>query len=324
MTKTAGSTADADFFKAKATIELASEDDTQLVALSFGMSIFSNTILSAQGEGLLAIYDRFLELCPRERLTHYSTENMTRHKKVTKATFNMLPIWLQPNAPPRDFICIELKSGGSFDDAPRNNFYVFGTEPKYRNFTGDVAEVISMSIDADEARQDSSKLLDLFVDACSSIKFRSGLAGFSVNCSRYEREEAQTHAWRTGMRFRAFDICRVIDDAIAVGKDGIKGIGWLTALDTQTVESVGGIPKVRKTLASEVEIIKVPNGIILKAGPEPLLGDRNRRELLPTYKQIYGLILPFVSRAAKRSPSFNIETDYVARTEQWFNRLSDD
>jgi hypothetical protein len=322
MTRTTDLKADADFCRAKEKIELISDDHTQLVALSFGMSIFSNTSLSTQGKELLTIYDRFLELCPSELLTHYSTENMTRHKKITKTTVSMLPTWLKPDAPIRDFICIELKSGNSFDDAPRNNFYVFGVESKYKNFTGEDANVISMSFDSSQFRQAPSRYLELFVDACSLIKFRSGLAGFHVNCSRYESEEAETQAWRAGMRFRALDIPRVTDDAIAVGTDGIKGIGWLTALDADIVESVGGVLRLKKMLGSEVEIIEVPNGIILKIGAEPTLGDRNRSDLLPTYKLIYNLLSPFISRAASRSPSFDIADDYVARTEQWFNRLS--
>lgn len=304
---------------AQATIELV--DDVRLVALGYTMSVYTNRLLSQQAKGVLAAYDRYLRLDQRELPPYYATENMSRHKKASKATFDMLPTWLQPGAPPREFIALDLQATESPNDAPRDSFHVYGTEPAYPEHSEDDARIVAMSLDP--ATCDAATLLDVFIETCSAIDFGSALAGFGMNTSRYEEEAAQTHAWAMGMRYRTLDIPRMVDDAIAVGKDGIKGVGWLTALGPVILDELGGKAKLRKAVPGDVELIDLPNGIVLKAGAAPVLGDRNRRESVAPYKAIYTLLAPWIDRAAKRSPSFNLETDYVERTEAWFNRLAD-
>ncbi|GGY36852.1 type VI immunity family protein [Pseudoduganella albidiflava] len=308
-----------DITGAQAIIELA--EDVRLVALGYTMSVYTNKLLSQQPKGVLSAYDRYLRLYQRDLPPYYATENMNRHKKASKATFDMLATWLQPGAPPREFISLDLQATESPNDAPRDSFHVYGTEPAYPDHSDDDARVVAMSLDP--AVCDAATLLEVFVETCSAIEFRSALAGFGMNTSRYEEEEAQTHAWAMGMRFRALDIPRMVDDALAVGSDGVKGVGWLTALGPEILDQLGGKAALRKALPAEVALIDLPNGIVLKAGEAPILGDRNRREPLAHYQKIYGLLAPWIDRAAKRSPSFNLETDYVDRTEAWFHRLAD-
>ena len=124
------------------------------------------------------------------------------------------------------------------------------------------------------------------------------------------------------MRHQGVDIGRIMDDSLAVGTDALKGVGWLTALDKEFTSRVGGVPKLRKALPRAVEIIDLPRGTVLQAGPRPETGDLNEGDKLPLYGAIFRLIAPFVEIAAARSPSFNLATDYVERTEGWFMRLN--
>ncbi|GMU62931.1 MAG: hypothetical protein AMXMBFR34_46940 [Myxococcaceae bacterium] len=125
------------------------------------------------------------------------------------------------------------------------------------------------------------------------------------------------------MRNRGVDISRSADDSIAVGQDAIKSIGWLTALAHDLVASMGGAQGLRRLLPSEVDVIDVPAGVVVQAGSMPSLGNVANGDSLPLQRSIYKLFAPIIETTAKRSPSFNLSTDYVERTEQWFTRLAD-
>ena len=69
--------------------------------------------------------------------------------------------------------------------------------------------------------------------------------------------------------------------------------------------------------------VKMAGGTLIQAGSAPAIGDINKGDRLPLYQMVFKLLAPFVEIAAKRSPSLNLATDYVERTERWFMRLAD-
>lgn len=272
-------------------------------------------------KGVLEIYERVLDLAPKDAFKFYATETMRRHKPVVESTLAMLPTWLKADAPPREFICLQLKDGAEYRDAARIKFDVLGYEPKSKLFGKGPANVLSVGLSTAEDAETATTLRALFVEVCRALPIQSGLAGFSLECSKYDQETSQTHAVATGMRHQALDICRITDDSLAVANDGIKGVGWLTAIGSELVAQIGGARQIKKSVHRDVEITEAADGLILQAGAAPVLGDVNKGGSLAAYRSVYRLIAPYVRRAAERSPSFNLATDYVARTEHWFTRL---
>lgn len=304
--------------------ELVSEEGVQLVSLVLGFTVYTRAALSSCPEAVLKVYESFFERCPQSTLRFYATESMRRHKPVTKNTFGMLPTWLKPGAPPREFICLQIKDGVQYQDAPHHKFELFGEEPTSKYFTPGETNLVSMAFPPGADAASALQFRDLFVRACSVMPLQSGHAGFSFECSRYDEKTSQTHAWAASMRAPGVDICRIPVDRGAVGADALKGVNWLTAVGTDLVQQVGGLSKLRKGLSSEIEIIELPGGVIIQAGKLPLLGDVNRGEKLPLYREVYKLVAPLIEKAGRRSLSFNLATDYVEKTEQWFTRLSHD
>lgn len=302
--------------------DLYADDGVRLVSLVLGLTIYTNVNLSNQAKAILSAYDRFLEWCPRESLKFYATETMRQHKPIKKSTLSMLPTWLKAGAPEREFIRLQLKDGSQYQDAARYKFDVLGIEPKSKQFKLRHANLLSLAFPPDPNA--ASSIRDRFVELCTLLQFQSGYAGFSFECSKYEAEASHSHAWGLSMRHPGIDINRNVDDAIAVGQDGMKGVGWLTALNKSYLAQLGGLSRLRQELPREVEFIDLPYGAILQAGPAPSVGDLNKGDTLPLQRSIFKLVAPLVNVAARRSPSFNLATDYVERTEAWFMRLGND
>lgn len=299
-------------------LELAS-DDIQAVALGLGLSVFTEQPWRANANAALRAYDGCLALCGQDRLGFYATETMNKHRKTTTATFSMLATWLKVDAPPRERISLELKGGEAAQDAAATMFNIFGIEPQSEHYDPHDAASITMSFEPDAAPTVVEKL---FIEVCSSTALVSGYAGYRMNCSWYDAEESQTHAWRMGMRHLGADIPLLPEDAIATGHDGVKCVGWLTAIGAGIADELGGPAALRKALPPGAELIDLPNGVILKAGAEPSIGDRNRGDTYRVERAIHRLLGPAIERFIARAAPFDLESDEVERTDQWLRRFA--
>ena len=311
-------------FAMPAGLELV-ENSERLVSLTFGLSLYTDVLLSTVPDAVLACYEKFLSLCPADQLKFYGTENMSRHKPVDKRVLNMLKTWLKPGAPPRKHIALELKDGDDMVSAPRFKFQVWGNEKGSTGYAAQNANLVSMAFPPEWGLQRTEQMYDLVKELCGVFPFRSGNAGFCFECSRYEKEASQSHAWKKSMRHRGIDIFVFSNDTISTGHDGVKGVNWITCLGDQHVTELGGNAKIRKALSDAVELIPVPGGLLLKAGPVPRLGDTNRREFLDAYKAVYKLIAPLGERAITRYPPLALGGgDPWENTLPWLKRLADE
>jgi hypothetical protein len=298
-------------------------DGKRLVSLTFTVTLFTNELYSKVPEAVLACYKAFLGLCPAENLKFYLTENMKVEKPVTKRALNMLETWLKPGAPPRPYYALELKDG-ELGWAPKFKFEIWGAEIK-PGFTvpPNDANLVSMSFPPEWGWERTADMLQFVRELCDLFPYRSGYAGFSFECSRYDKLQSQKHAWAKSMRHRGIDIFNFSNESLAVQRDGIKGIGWLTILDNGFVKEFGGQKKLREALPDAVELLPVKNGLIIKAGPQPQIGDTNRREFLPEYKAVYKVVKPLAERAIERSPNLLLGPDSKDKTRAWLRRFDD-
>jgi Protein of unknown function (DUF3396) len=130
---------------------------------------------------------------------------------------------------------------------------------------------------------------------------------------------------RKGSRLKTYEIQdRFGPPNKAVGQDAIKGVNWLTLLDNAFIESLGGLSQVKHSVGAGVDYVDLEGGTILKAGELPATGDTNRGDFLPLYKQVYRSVRPLVEIATERSVAFNLEEDFVEKTEAWFRRFADE
>jgi hypothetical protein len=121
------------------------------------------------------------------------------------------------------------------------------------------------------------------------------------------------------MRHPGVDVVRIPFDAKAVGEDGVKTVNWLTLLDADLVKQLGGQRGLRGKLSTDIDLITTKHGVIVQAGPIPGLGDVNRKEVLPLYREVDALLQPWIETAGGRSMGFQTK-DSVARTEMWYAR----
>mgnify|MGYP000698082756 CR=1 FL=1 len=300
-----------------------SEEDVRWVSLTFGVTLYTDALFSEVPEAMLRSFNLFLNTIPPDSLRFYSTETMRKHKPITKRTFGMLEAWSRPDAPARKDIDLELKDGNAYQDAPKFKFHVCAGEKGSTKYKHKLSNVVSMAFPAEWGMERADDLLKYVENLCSFFPFQSGHAGFSFEYSRYAAKEGQQHAWNESMRHRGIDISGVPKDTFAVGQDGAKGVGWLTILSEQYVEQIGGLANLQRSLSKDIELIDVPSGTIIKAGPMPLIGDVNEPDDLSLYREVYRVIEPLVETAAGRCKAWTLGGTPLEKTKTWYRRLSD-
>jgi hypothetical protein len=293
---------------------------TRLVSLTFGITLYTDQPLSRIPDAVLKLWALFQELVPPSDLKFYATENMSVHKPVKKATLNLLQTWLSAAAPLREYIVLEMKGGDVFNAAPDTKFQVWGDEQKAKFFGCNNAKLVSMAFPAAWGFDKPAEMKTLFLRACQDFPFNSGQAGFQFEYSRYAAVVSETHAWKTSMRHRGIDISYPVNDKIAVGFDGIKGVNWLTGVSDKLLKDVGGRDV---SLPAGVSMIPLKSGVVFQAGDAPRPGDRNRKDFLPEYMAVYGLLKPLIERAIARSKAFELEDRdrFEEKSKEWMRRL---
>lgn len=288
-----------------------------IVKLCFGISLYTEKPLSAFPKAVIKAFTRFNSIVGEESLCFYATETMSKHKAVTPRAREMLKDWFGPAAPANESYGIEYHNGAAFNAAPSIKFEVSGTEA-VDGERAETATLIRMSLPAEWGTAKSAQALELTTELCELLPFRSGSAGFAFEYSRYYEEEALDHAISSSMRHPGIDIHDSVNDCHAVDFDGVRGVGWLTILDSKFMKQLGKLPKLK-----HCEVIPIKAGAIIKAGPAPAIGDVNRKDNLPAYREAFKLVQPLTEVAIERSPWFDIDTDAEERTMAWLKRFSE-
>jgi hypothetical protein len=303
-----------DAASAHANLELT-DAGVKLVSLTFGINLYTNQSFYGQPQQVLETFDLFLRHCPAQQLAFYATETMKEHKPVTRRALGMPGVWLAPGAAHKHYIALELKAAAGSQDAPTAKYEIWSADASLQ------ANIVSLALPSEMASERPDEMLALVAQLADAFSFRSGLAGYSFECSRYDKEKSETHAWSHSMRHPGVDIVRIPFDAKAVGSEGIKGVNWLTLIDAGLLKELGGVKGIRQRLSAGIEIIECRHGVILKAGASPALGDVNRGDTLPLYREVYGLLAPWIALAADDAMAFRLGKDAIERTEAWFARF---
>lgn len=297
-------------------------DGVPIVMPCFGIVLYTREILSQQAAAVLQAFDRFLSLVPREQLGMYRTETMPKRKPVTPGTLKLLETWLKPGAPKREFIALHLNTGRQWNETTQVNFSVLGVEPGGPTFESGDANWIYMTLPlawmADRLDELEAEARRLF----ASLPFVSGTAGPMLELTIYDRRAADQFVWPTVMRYRGFEAIDPFADAEAVKGDGLRSVNWLTFLGQSLAEEFGGAAGLARAVGPGVDVQGFGQGVCLKAGPRPGLGDWYAHERLTAYEAVFRACEPAIDRMSGRLSSMMLASNREENTLRLVRRLA--
>jgi hypothetical protein len=110
---------------------------------------------------------------------------------------------------------------------------------------------------------------DLFVDCARRLHAVHGYGGHSLVLSALRYDENQAFETFLASKLRGFDAGNLVAGA-ANAHLGIKTVGWLTAINREYLEKVGGESTVRSELPMDwFRLLDYDEGVVIQAGPQP-------------------------------------------------------
>ena len=265
-------------------------------------------------DGVLAFYRRAMASIG-SNVTFYETETMRGARKVKQDTLELLPFWLTDAPKRRELYMLYLESGAQAN-LPSDQAFVFVALEDEQP-----AGLMRLILPSDFGAASTDSIIELTRELVDALDFHSGHVGFGLNWNDRGdlAYDAQQQMQRIGMRFPGIDIPDLETTLYAIPQ-GIKRVNWLTLLGAGLVDELGGYAHLQAQLGEAIALYRVPNGVIIRAGVAPSVGDVNRKDRLPAYHEVGRVLQPV--RAGDHPAFIMKDEDFDEEvTEAWLGHF---
>ncbi len=293
---------------------MLSEKGRTICSLTYDLTIYTDVHFPSCSDGVLNFYHTFMDHFA-SMVAWYTTETMANEKKLTPKVLTAVETWFDDKKSKfRRQYGMSMHSGNDADDYVPPAINIFSSAGKH---TANYLRIILpiRSVDAD-----SKLLLDITKNATKHLPFLSGHGGYAL----YYNTKSQNAKIKAGnltgpllLKHPGIDIGATMNTSLQTLK-AIKGVNWLTLLNYDFCNKLGGLDNIRNKLSNGIVIHELENGIILQAGAKPEMGDINKGETLPLYREVSQLIRPIRLYKHRQIHGLNME-----QTERWFERFDD-
>jgi hypothetical protein len=295
------------------------EGDAHLITPCAEVMAFSRTTLAEGARGMLAFYESFRKRWGAE-VTFYRTNTMSRVKKVTSRTLEMLPSWLESTkSQQEELLGLRLHGGQGGRDYALPVFDMFSDQSNEES----PCSFFRMAFPLDQVRQQPSALLELTREALATFPLHWGYAGYSL---LWEEEEMQDEdeAVSTLEEFMTEHPGLSYGDPdafLARSREGLIDVSWLTLLGAECTSKLGGRQSLVSALPKQVQVQPLGSGgVLLQAGPAPVIGSAVEPGSLESYRAVGKAV------SAVRAPRAVIEDIMLwplsdGREVEWLDRF---
>jgi hypothetical protein len=286
-------------------------DSSVRIKFCLDITLFWSGSVFDHSDGIISFYQQCLDVL-RGSFTYFRTETMARSRPLKIDTLDLLPFWLRGTKSTRKIYFLFLESG-SIPDEPSDRAFVLNAIPS----KGYVRLILPPSLISESV----APYLDLARNVGHTVSYDFGHAGFAINWDHPDNNKIGVLRLMNslGHRYPGLDISYPFCTKYIASK-GIKCVNWLTFLNADYCDRLGGLPGLRKKFDESVVIHDVENGVMIQAGPVPEIGDVNRQRNLPIYHQVGKELAPI---RCKEHPAIFGPTGFPDKeaTEEWLSRF---
>jgi len=278
------------------------------IALFWSGSVFE------QGNGIIKFYEQCLDVLGGS-FVYFRTETMTRSRPLKKDTLGLLPFWLSGTNSRRDVYMLFLESGSAPDEPSDRAFALNATPGK---------GYVRLMLPTTFISESLSPYLDLARSLVRTVLYDFGHGGFAINWNHLGNNKRRVLRVMNSLanRYPGLDMSHPFCTKYIASR-GIKCVNWLTFLNADYRDRLGGLHALKKTFDKNVVIYDANNnGVMIQAGPSPAIGDVNRQNNLPIYHQV-GKELASI-RCREHPPIFG-PGGFADKevTEKWLSRFDE-
>ena len=168
-----------------------------------------------------------------------------------------------------DLVSFHYTSGKQAHDAGPWEFQVVGIQGWRAKMGGWGLCGLQFSVPLLFVEENPETFVQLFVDCARRLRAAHGYAGHRLVLSALRHLENQAFEAFLTSKLRGFDAGNLVAGAVNAHL-GIKTVGWLTAINRDYLEKIGGESMVRSELPMDwFRLLDYDTGVIIQAGPSP-------------------------------------------------------
>ena len=306
----------------------------RVVTPALSVCVYFGELTDAIREGVRNVWQRVRPLY-EGKLAWYVTEAMPEKQPVDDEALGMPAFWFRPGAPTRDRYVFYSHAGES-----ENDVGVYGVElwvlnvapipDQYRALysalaktspddAGKQANCLRLSFPPPTDESAIAEFADLCRFVFAQIPFLSGYAGYGL---LFDEDSATFTAetWESilalAMRHPGYDVFQY-DAGSPFLYFHMKGANWITALGKPFLDRFDRLERAAYLRDRLLSVTRDESSLLIQAGPAPRVGDVNRGDDLPLYRQVAKAIEPLTCGAHW---PFSVVFD-EERTMRWLKRF---
>lgn len=233
-----------------------------------GTLFFKDAHLPAVRDAISACFEEFLAKAKPALTWLYREEPPEGPEKMTYVEAKPLNKMLAA-MDADDAVSFHYTSGVKAQDAGPSEFQVVGVRAWRAAMGGWGLCGLRFSLPVLFSEENPGLFQELFVSFARRLCAVHGYGGYSLILSATRCDENQAFETFLSSKFKGFDAGHLVAGS-ATADLGIKSVGWLTAIDNDYVEKVGGISAIRSELPMDwFGLFDYGTGIVIQGGPEP-------------------------------------------------------
>jgi len=269
---------------------------------------------------VLTTFEEYLKIIPENALRWGAVgANAGEWRRIKSTTFAQCRAQLKPEAVrARPLTAFELTDGEVGGSAPSYGITIIGHpfEPKFPHKRALVQLYFPIAVTEDAVVDD---FVETVCRLAALLPYVSGYASPGLHCAGLDsRKQARAIA----RRYPGYDV-----QDNAVGRRTInfkvRGARWLTFLGPDISSKLGGLQTLQLIFKPPIQILQIGDGVLIRAGKQPELGDVSRGIGTPLLRAVAKVIEPVT--AFREGALFR--TDFVGQDEEilrkWERRFLD-
>lgn len=164
---------------------------------------------------------------------------------------------------------------------------------------------------------DPGVVVQLATDLAAKLPFLSGHGGLTAQFDAESKVDAFNRIFIWARRYLGLEVedLNVTVDHVL---DAIKGAGWLTLVGSDLWSRLPATKEGGPKLSPDITVGRSPHGVVLRAGPTPVLGDRNAAELPVLQAEVERALAPL---KLKEHGEFAGRFEEEKATLRWLGRF---
>ncbi|MDR9851839.1 type VI immunity family protein [Herbaspirillum huttiense] len=168
-----------------------------------------------------------------------------------------------------DLVSFVYTSGNQPFDAGDWEFQVFGRRGWEAKLKSRGTSVLRFSLPLLYVEENATAFQKMFVSFARRLNAIHGYGGYGLVLSALREEKNQPFEAYLSEKLKGFDAGDPVGSS-RHAKEGIKTVSWLTAVNYEMVQQVGGITTIRSVLPMDwFALYDYGDGLIVQAGPKP-------------------------------------------------------